>query len=77
MTDFARSEVLDLSRKQVELEARLKILLLPKDPLDDRNIMLEVGAGSVFSNVFTAYSHPESLLQTRVPDVGKSWDWRR
>lgn len=35
-----------ISRIQEALVAKLKLLLLPKDPLDDRNIMLEIRAGT-------------------------------
>jgi len=40
-------EELSGSRKQIEvLEQELKVLLLPKDPNDDKNIMLEIRAGA-------------------------------
>ncbi|WP_367568534.1 peptide chain release factor 1 [Lacrimispora sp.] len=40
-------EELSGSRKQIEvLEQELKILLLPKDPNDDKNILLEIRAGA-------------------------------
>ena len=35
------------SRKRVEeLEQELKILLLPKDPNDDKNVIVEIRAGA-------------------------------
>jgi peptide chain release factor 1 len=43
MAELARDEIEEL---QQQLEAQgegLKFLLLPKDPLDEKNIMLEVG----------------------------------
>jgi len=40
-------EELPALRQQVEaLEQRLKVLLLPKDPNDDRNVVLEIRAGT-------------------------------
>ena len=41
MAEFAREEIASLSQ-QIERETQLlKVLLLPKDPLDEKNIMLE------------------------------------
>ena len=42
MAELAKEEIQELQTKSVQLEERLKILLLPADPLDERNIMLEV-----------------------------------
>ncbi|MDP5339590.1 MAG: peptide chain release factor 1, partial [Nodularia sp. (in: cyanobacteria)] len=39
-------EVNELEEKLEHLEARLKVLLLPRDPNDDKNIMLEIRAGT-------------------------------
>ncbi|CAI7791474.1 unnamed protein product [Closterium sp. NIES-53] len=46
MAEMAGEEVGDLEAQLEELEGRLKVLLLPTDPLDARNIMLEVRAGT-------------------------------
>jgi peptide chain release factor 1 len=46
MHDMAALEVEELQTKLEELETRLKILLLPRDPNDDKNIMLEIRAGT-------------------------------
>ncbi len=43
---MAAMEVEELEQKIQELEIRLKILLLPRDPNDDKNIMLEIRAGT-------------------------------
>ena len=46
MTEMAQEEV-DMFAVALEAQAdKLKVLLLPKDPLDDRNIMIEVRAGT-------------------------------
>lgn len=46
MHEMAALEVEELQTKLKELETRLKILLLPRDPNDDKNIMLEIRAGT-------------------------------
>jgi len=46
MREMAMQEVHELSDKVVSLEERLKVLLLPRDPNDDKNIMLEIRAGT-------------------------------
>lgn len=46
MKEMAGLEVAALDEKLAELEARLKVLLLPRDPNDDKNIMLEIRAGT-------------------------------
>lgn len=46
LREMASLEVGDLENQSAELETRLKILLLPRDPNDDKNIMLEVRAGA-------------------------------
>ena len=46
MREMAKEELSD-AKKQIEaLEQELKILLLPKDPNDDKNIILEIRAGA-------------------------------
>lgn len=42
MAELARDEIETLQNKIAQLSQALKVLLLPRDPLDDRNIMLEV-----------------------------------
>ncbi|MCG9884555.1 MAG: peptide chain release factor 1 [Cyanobacteria bacterium] len=46
LREMAALEVEELQGKIQELEARLTILLLPKDPNDEKNIMLEIRAGT-------------------------------
>jgi peptide chain release factor 1 len=46
MREMAALEVEELEQKLERLENRLKILLLPKDPNDEKSIMLEVRAGT-------------------------------
>lgn len=46
MREMAALEVEQLEAQLEELEMRLTILLLPRDPNDDKNIMLEIRAGA-------------------------------
>ncbi len=46
MRDMAKEELSDARRRVSELEEKLKILLLPKDPNDEKNIILEIRAGA-------------------------------
>lgn len=46
MHEMAALEVAELEGQIQQLETRLKILLLPRDPNDDKNIMLEIRAGT-------------------------------
>ncbi|MBD2346278.1 peptide chain release factor 1 [Anabaena subtropica] len=46
MHEMAALEVKELEEKIEYLETRLKVLLLPRDPNDDKNIMLEIRAGT-------------------------------
>ena len=46
MKELAKMELSDLDERIPEIEKELKILMLPKDPNDDRNVILEVRAGT-------------------------------
>ena len=46
MQQMAALEVEELESKSEHFESRLKVLLLPRDPNDDKNIMLEIRAGT-------------------------------
>jgi peptide chain release factor 1 len=46
MRDLAYQEEKELAVEQERLEERLKLLLLPKDPNDDKNILLEIRGGT-------------------------------
>jgi peptide chain release factor 1 len=43
---LASEELPGLQRKRTELEQLLKVLLLPKDPLDDKDVILEIRGGT-------------------------------
>ena len=42
MAEMAKEELSDLKKEKEELEEQIKILLLPKDPNDDKNIIMEI-----------------------------------
>ena len=46
LIEIAREEITDLDRKKSELEEKLKTLLLPKNPNDNKNLILEIRAGT-------------------------------
>jgi len=46
MRELAREEVARLEARAAELDERLQALLIPRDPLDDANLFLEVRAGT-------------------------------
>lgn len=46
MREMAREELASLEKEKVESESRIKQLLIPKDPNDTKNVMLEIRAGT-------------------------------
>lgn len=46
MRDMLKEELNDAKKAVEELEQKLKVLLLPKDPNDDRNVIVEIRAGA-------------------------------
>ena len=46
MKELAKMELADLEDKIPEIENDLKVLMLPKDPNDEKNVILEVRAGT-------------------------------
>ena len=46
MRELAKEELNDAKGRIEELEQEMKILLLPKDPNDDKNIVVEIRAGA-------------------------------
>lgn len=46
MRQLVQAELNELENKLEEVESNLKVLLLPKDPNDERNVMIEVRAGT-------------------------------
>ena len=46
LRDMAAAELPELEQQQLALEQRVRRLLLPKDPRDDRNVIVEIRAGA-------------------------------
>lgn len=64
LREMAKEEIRQLEPELLALEERLKILLIPKDPNDDKNVILEIRAGaggdeaSLFADeLFRGYVH--------------------
>lgn len=46
MKEMLKEELSDAKKRIEELETQMKILLLPKDPNDDKNVIIEIRAGA-------------------------------
>jgi len=46
MKEMARSEMKEIEPQLEPIEEKIKLLLLPKDPNDERNVMIEIRAGT-------------------------------
>ena len=46
LKEIAQEELIELESRKDKLESDLKILLLPRDPNDDKNLILEIRAGT-------------------------------
>lgn len=64
LKELAKEELNDSKKRLEELENELKILLLPKDPNDDKNIVVEIRAGAggdeaalFAAELFRMYAH--------------------
>lgn len=63
LASMAKSELTELEEKKLELEDQIKFLLLPKDPNDNKDVIMEIRAGTggeeaaLFANdLFRMYS---------------------
>lgn len=77
--ELAKDENHMLEARVVELEQEIKILLLPKDPNDDKNIYLEIRAGTggdeagIFvGDLFKAYCRYAELKAWKVEIISSS-----
>lgn len=46
LKEIAESELEELKEKLINLEEKIKFLLIPKDPDDDKNVIMEIRAGT-------------------------------
>lgn len=79
MREFAEAEIQAGKEKLVQIEAELQKQLLPKDPNDERNIFLEIRAGtggdesSLFAgNLFRMYSRFAERQRWQVEIISQS-----
>jgi len=77
--ELAKEELKDLEPQKEQLEEDIKLLLLPKDPNDDRNIFLELRAGTggdeaalFVADLFKAYVRYAELRGWKVEIVSQS-----
>ena len=84
MRDMAQAELDELVEKKASLEQRLKLLLLPKDPCDEKNVILEIRAGTggeeaalfaaVLYRMYTRYAERMGwkieVLNANLTDIG-------
>ena len=73
MIDMAKEELKALEPRKTEIEEEIKTLLLPKDPNDDRNIIVELRAGAggdeaaIFvGDLFDAYTRYAELRDWKI-----------
>ena len=64
LADMAKEELVSLNHEKEQLEGDLQLLLIPKDPNDDKNVIMEIkgAAGGNEANIFAGdlfrmYSH--------------------
>ncbi|HEU4965700.1 MAG TPA: peptide chain release factor 1 [Bacilli bacterium] len=84
MRDLVKMELAELTEREEELDDKLQILLLPKDPLDEKNVIVEIrgAAGgdeaALFARdlfeMYTAYAQKQGwkvdVMDTSYNDVG-------
>jgi peptide chain release factor 1 len=73
MREMASAEVTSLEPRLAEIQEELKVLLLPKDPNDEKNVVLEIRAGTggdeatlFASEIFRMYSRYAESQRWRV-----------
>ncbi|HWI41185.1 MAG TPA: peptide chain release factor 1 [Verrucomicrobiae bacterium] len=79
LKEMAQAELQELETRQEELEAEIKLLLLPKDPNDSKSVILEIRAGTggdesaLFAgDLFRMYSRFADLNRWRVEIISAS-----
>ncbi len=70
MLELIKEEISRYNKTLPELEANLRVLLLPKDPDDDKNVMIEIraGAGGDEASIFVADVY--RMYQNFLKDLG-------
>ena len=82
--EMCEAELSELTERKEQLEEELKVLLLPKDPNDDKNVIVEIRAGAGGSEaalfagdlfrMFTRYAERQGwkseIMNSNIPDIG-------
>lgn len=82
--EMAEVELEELSEQKDKIEEDLRILLIPKDPNDDKNVIVEIRAGAGGSEaalfagdlfrMFTRYAERQGwkseIMSSSIPDIG-------
>lgn len=79
LKDMAKEELPQLQHDKADLEETIKIMLLPKDPNDDKNVFLEIRAGTggeeaglFVGDLFRMYARYAESLGWKVEVVSSS-----
>ena len=84
MEEMVKAEIHDLTEQKIKLEEQLTVLLLPKDPNDNKNVIMEIRAGTggdeagLFAadlyRMYTRYAEMQGwkteLMNSNYTDVG-------
>ncbi|CAH8767475.1 peptide chain release factor 1 [Paenibacillus dendritiformis] len=84
MREMVKMEIEELEERKVKLEERIRVLLLPKDPNDDKNVIVEIrgAAGgdeaALFASdlyrMYTRYADAQGwrteLMEANISDLG-------
>ena len=73
MKEMAREELHELEEKQPKLEENLKFLLIPPDPLEEKNIIVEIRSGTGGDEA-TLFAAELFRMYTRYADM-KGWKY--
>ena len=73
MRQMAAAEKPALENRRTALEQRIKLVLLPKDAMDDRNVILEGLPGSNDHNAGRLLLGPDGELWYSIGDQGPAW----
>lgn len=79
LRELAQAELAELKEKKPRLEQELKLMLVPKDPRDDKNVIVEIRAGTggeeaaLFAAVlFRMYTKYAEAKRWKVEVIGSS-----
>ena len=79
LRELAEAELEELEEREIELDNDIKVLLLPKDPNDDKNTFLEIRAGTggdeaalFVGDLFRMYTRYAESLGWRVETVSSN-----